>query len=122
MSSDQPRFARRIRQRSYDPIHCTDPEPVPKTENLDGYRIRSDLHSTHNAADYIIITHNHFIQDVQPLADYRAQQGLRTKVVDVQDIYDEFNDGILNPNAIREFLDYAYHNWQPPCSDVCLSS
>lgn len=74
----------------------------------------SDLRSTHNAADYIIITHNHFIQDVQPLADYRAQQGLRTKVVDVQNIYDEFNHGILNPEAIREFLDYAYHNWQPP--------
>ncbi len=74
----------------------------------------SDLRGTHNAADYIIITHNHFIQDVQPLADYRAQQGLRTIVVDVQDIYDEFNDGILNPKAIREFLNYAYHNWQPP--------
>lgn len=74
----------------------------------------SDLHSTHNAADYIIITHNHFLQDVQPLVEYRTQQGLRTKIVDVQDIYDEFNDGILHPKAIREFLDYAYHNWQPP--------
>ena len=74
----------------------------------------SDLRSTHNAADYIIITHNHFLQDVQPLADFRAQQGLRTKVVDVQNIYDEFNHGILNPKAIREFLSYAYHNWQPP--------
>ncbi len=74
----------------------------------------SDLHSTHNAADYIIITHNHFIHDVQQLADYRSQQGLRTKVVDVQNIYDEFNHGILNPIAIREFLNYAYHNWQPP--------
>ena len=50
----------------------------------------SDLRSTHNAADYIIITHNHFIQDVQPLVDHRSQQGLRTKVVDVQNIYDEF--------------------------------
>ena len=74
----------------------------------------SDLRSTHNAADYILITHTHFLQDVQSLADYRTQQGLRTKIVDVQDIYDEFNDGILNPGAIREFLAYAYHNWQPP--------
>ena len=74
----------------------------------------SDLHSTHNAADYIIITHHSFLQDVQPLADFRSQQGLRTKIVDIQNIYDEFNHGILNPNAIREFLSYAYHNWQPP--------
>ena len=74
----------------------------------------SDLRSTHNAADYIIITHQSFLQDVQPLADFRSQQGLRTIVVDVQDIYDEFNHGILNPGAIREFLSYAYQNWQPP--------
>ena len=74
----------------------------------------SDLRSTHNAADYIIITHNHFLQDIQPLVEHRTQQGLRTKIVDVQDIYDEFNDGILHPKAIREFLDHAYHNWQPP--------
>ena len=74
----------------------------------------SDLRSIHNGADYIIITHNHFIQDVQRLADFRSQQGLRTKVVNVQNIYDEFNHGILNPKAIREFLSYAYHNWQPP--------
>ena len=74
----------------------------------------SDLRDTHNAADYIIITHESFIEDVQPLADFRSQQGMRTKVVDIQDIYDEFNHGILNPNAIREFLSYAYHNWQPP--------
>ena len=74
----------------------------------------SDLRSTHNAADYILITHKSFIEDVQPLADFRNQQGMRTKVVDVQNIYDEFNHGILNPNAIREFLSYAYNNWQPP--------
>ena len=74
----------------------------------------SDLRSTHNAADYIIITHKSFLGDVQPLADFRSQQGLRAKVVDVQNIYDEFNHGILNPHAIRAFLSYAYHNWQPP--------
>ena len=80
----------------------------------------SDLRSVHNGADYIIITHSDFIHDVQPLADFRSQQGLRTKVVEVQDIYDEFNHGILNANAIREFLKYAYHNWQPPAPTYVL--
>ena len=80
----------------------------------------SDLRGIHNGADYIIITHTDFIQDVQPLADFRSQQGLRTKVVDVQNIYDEFNHGILNTNAIREFLKYAYHNWQPPAPTYVL--
>ena len=80
----------------------------------------SDLRGTHNGADYIIITHKHFLQDVQPLADFRSQQGLRTKIVDVQNVYNEFNHGILNPKAIREFLSYAYHNWQPPAPTYVL--
>lgn len=80
----------------------------------------SELRGTHNGADYIIITHANFINDVQPLADFRNQQGMRSKVVDVQDIYDEFNHGILNANAIREFLKYAYSNWQPPAPTYVL--
>ena len=80
----------------------------------------SDLRGIHNGADHIIITHNDFIQDVQPLADFRSQQGLRTKVVDVQNIYDEFNHGIFNPDTIREFLKYAYYNWQPPAPTYVL--
>ena len=80
----------------------------------------SDLRGTHNGADYIIITHSDFIDEVQPLADFRNQQGMRTKVVDVQNIYDEFNHGILNPNALREFLKYAYANWQPPAPTYIL--
>ncbi|MYA99861.1 hypothetical protein F4X90_09335, partial [Candidatus Poribacteria bacterium] len=80
----------------------------------------SDLRGTHNGADHITITHAKFINDVQPLADFRNQQGMRSKVVDVQDIYDEFNHGILNPNAIREFLKYAYSNWQPPAPTYVL--
>ena len=80
----------------------------------------SDLRGTHNGADHIIITHNNFIQDVQSLADFRSQQGLRTKVVDVQNIYDEFNHGIFHPDAIREFLKYAYYNWQPPAPTYVL--
>ena len=80
----------------------------------------SDLRGPHNGADYIIITHAKFIDDVQPLADFRSQQGMRTKVVDVQNIYDEFNHGILNPYAIRRFLEYTYYNWQPPAPTYVL--
>ena len=80
----------------------------------------SDLRNIHNGADYVIITHANFIHDVQPLADFRSQQGMRTKVVDVQNIYDEFNHGILNSSAIREFLKYTYYNWQPPAPTYVL--
>lgn len=74
----------------------------------------SGLKDPANGADYIIITHRAFLTEAQRLADYRAFQGLRTMVVDVDQLYDEFNDGIYHPIAIRNFLAYAYANWQPP--------
>ncbi len=74
----------------------------------------SDLHSTANGADYLIVTHGDFYTDVLPLAAHRAGQGLRTQVVDVQDVYDEFNYGVFDPEAIKDFLAYAYTQWAPP--------
>ncbi len=82
--------------------------------------IPSDLRNPNNGADYIIITATELMRDVQPLANFRSQQGMRTKVVNVQDVYDEFNHGILNPYAIRDFLKYAYENWQPPAPTYVL--
>ena len=76
--------------------------------------IPSDLVSLDNGADYIIITHRQFYTEVLPLADYRASQGLRTMVVDVQDVYDEFGYGLVDPDAIKGFLAYAYAQWQSP--------
>lgn len=35
-------------------------------------------------------------------------------VVDVQDVYDEFAFGAHGPDAIRDFLNYAYTNWANP--------
>ncbi|MGB3903823.1 MAG: C25 family cysteine peptidase, partial [Anaerolineae bacterium] len=80
----------------------------------------SSLKDTSNGADYIVVTHPHFYTDVLPLKDHRAGQGLRTMVVDVEDVYDEFNYGIFDPHAIRDFLTYAYFNWQPPAPSYVL--
>ena len=74
----------------------------------------SDLKSANNGADHITITHKDFNAAAQTLKNHRLTQGLRAVVVDVQDIYDEFNYGIVNPTAIRDFLAYAYSNWQAP--------
>jgi len=79
-----------------------------------------DLRATSNGADYIIITHRNFYTDVQPLAAYRAAQGLRTLVVDVQDVYDVFNAGIFDPVAIQTFLAYAYAHWSAPAPAYVL--
>jgi len=74
----------------------------------------SNLQSTMNGADHITITHQVFSTAATTLKNHRISQGLEAVVVDVQDIYDEFNFGIVNPTAIQDFLMYAYNNWQSP--------
>jgi hypothetical protein len=80
----------------------------------------SNLRAATNGADYILITHADFRSSVEPLASHRRSQGLRVAVVDVQDIYDEFNGGVLHPGAIRDFLAYTYANWQKPSPTYVL--
>ena len=80
-----------------------------------------DLTSASNAADEIIISYGAFITNVQPLANFRVAQGLRVRLIDVQDVYDAFNDGVMDPQAIRSFLVSAYSNWnQSPAPSMVL--
>jgi hypothetical protein len=50
----------------------------------------------------------------------REDQGLRVKVADIEDIYDEFSYGIKSPQALKDFLSYAYSNWSPPAPQYVL--
>jgi hypothetical protein len=74
----------------------------------------SNLRGTANGADYIVVSYADFLPAADVLADHRALQGLRTMVVDLEDVYDEFGYGVSSPEAIRSFLSYAFENWQPP--------
>ncbi len=71
----------------------------------------SQWRSPDHAADYIAIVHSSLAAALQPLLDHRAAEGLRVVSVDVQDIYDEFSYGHTDPQAIRDFLAYAYGHW-----------
>ena len=76
------------------------------------------LRSSANGADYVIITHGDFRRASERLAAWRAQddrfgQPLTTAVVDVEDVYDEFSGGLLDPMAIRSFVSFAVHSWDP---------
>ncbi len=81
--------------------------------------VPSDLRNLNNGSDYIIITHKDFLPAAQRLADYRSSnlQGVATpriKVVDVDQIYNEFSYGLMNPMALNSFAKYAYESWQAP--------
>jgi len=71
----------------------------------------SNLKSPRTDVDYIIITHDTFHGAIQQLKDYRASRGLGVEVVKIQDIYDEFSYGLKDAQAIKDFLKYAYTDW-----------
>ena len=65
-------------------------------------------------AGYLVIAHADFSQPAQRLANYRQAQGFSTRVIDIQDIYNQFNYGIFNPLAVKRFLKYAFEEWSEP--------
>ena len=68
----------------------------------------------------IIISHKNWLTQANAWADYRRADGFTVEVVEVEDIYDEFNFGRLSVKSITDFLQYAKLNWQTPPSYVLL--
>ncbi len=81
---------------------------------------QSDLKNISNQADYVMITHEDFYDEIQRLAKHREDEGYTVNVVKIQDVYDEFNYGIMHPQAIRDFLSYTYHKWTSPAPTFVL--
>ena len=72
----------------------------------------SDLRNTSNQADLIVIAHPSVVDSspLGPLSQFlalRGAQGVSTKVALIQDVQDEFNDGLAGPLAIRNFLKWV---------------
>ena len=84
------------------------------------FDIPSDLSSTARQADYLMIVHPSLREAIEPLAAFHRQRGLSVEVIDVFDIYDEFNYGIIDPRAIRDFVSHAYHRWEAPAPRFVL--
>ncbi len=85
----------------------------------DGMRIRSPgaLRAGSQPVDYIIVTGDGLMEAAQVLADWRTGHlygitdgggAAYAEVVDVRDIYDEFSWGLVDPVAIKNFLEYRF--------------
>ncbi len=71
----------------------------------------STWNSAENKADFVIIAPERFRSSAENLARERQSEGLKTSVVPVEDIYDEFDFGAPTANAIKEFLRTATSAW-----------
>lgn len=85
----------------------------PKAMRLN---VPSDLKNPLNAANVLIITPYQFTESeaTLDLKELWEGEGHTVKIVDTQDIYDEFNHGIFGADPIKDFLYYAYNNWSSP--------
>lgn len=75
----------------------------------------SNIRGETTGAKFIIITHQNFIEAANRLKTYRETQAvptLSTIVTDVNNIYNEFSCGVMDVSAIRDYIKYAYENWQ----------
>ncbi len=108
---DTSRFFLTSRARAFEPLRVVRERPS-----------NPPLASGEGQASYVIITYDReSVGDPNPynnLFDAAAslalarEHSMPTRVVDVQDIYDEFNWGILDPSAIRDFLRFAFFTWE----------
>ena len=58
-----------------------------------------------------IHTSRRLLDVAQPLLDQRTAQGLLTWAVPIDTVFEEFGFGEPRPEAIKDFLSYAYHHW-----------
>jgi hypothetical protein len=75
----------------------------------------SNVRGIQEGAKFIIIAHKDFMDAAENLKSYRendARLPISTIIVDVEDIFNEFGGGLLDVSAARDFIKYAYDNWQ----------
>lgn len=80
---------------------------------------RADLAAPGYGAQYIILTHSAFWNEAGTLALWRDRD-FDVAMVDVQQVYDQFNGGQTSAEAIHDFLAYAYTHWSPQPTYVVL--
>ena len=77
-------------------------------------RPSTGLRNPAGGADTVIVTPAFLRPAAETLATWHRAHGRRTVIADLQDVYDEFNDGIRHPVAVRQMMTWASTNWAAP--------
>ena len=79
-----------------------------------GYSQSDDLVATDNQADYLIISTAEFLNNLDLLISLRESQGLITRSVNIDTLYNHFQDTLSKPDAIKSFVSYTLEYWSDP--------
>jgi hypothetical protein len=66
-------------------------------------------------SSFIILTPKEFIPAAARLKAQRERPGpefIKTQIVDIDKLYNEFSGGLQDPTAVRNYLKYLYNNWK----------
>jgi hypothetical protein len=93
-------------------VHSADDVYSPKrSEYGDTFTSPQLRERLSNEAEYIIITHDDFTEEANKLAaHHRTHTGLKSSVLTLSEIYDDFSVGNIDIMAIRNAIRYAYLN------------
>jgi len=89
----------------------------PSLEKFEYIGLRDEI----SDADMIVISHPKLVESANNYKTYRESQSkIKVKVARTDNIYNEFGSGIPDPTAIRDYISYAFHNWNKPPRFVLL--
>ncbi len=71
----------------------------------------SNWHSPQSGSEVVMISYPEFAGQLDPLLRLHRAEGRTVAIVNVNDLYDEFNFGERSPYAIRNFLQTATTHW-----------
>ncbi|ROL60967.1 hypothetical protein D9V86_08205, partial [Bacteroidetes/Chlorobi group bacterium ChocPot_Mid] len=72
-------------------------------------------------AEMILITHPKLIESANNYKKYReSQSNIKVKIARTDNIYNEFGSGIPDPTAIRDYISFAFNNWNKKPKFVLL--
>jgi len=74
----------------------------------------SSWNEAKKGTDLLIITNSAFTAAATSLKTLRERGGITTTVIDVEELYNEFNFGVRSPEAIRSFIQTALKSKTPP--------
>jgi hypothetical protein len=107
--------------QAYEMIAFDDEYPKTPEAILPQYSTR-DLRAL-AGAEYVMLVHESFLSDPS-IEELRRRREVTfpggVEVVTPTEIYEQFNYGIVNPEAIRNFLIYAYDHWTIRPTHFCI--
>jgi len=96
------------------------PDAIRAPARVDRAAGAPDLRAAGQGADWVAIGPADLIEPLEPLVAWHRDHGRPALAVPVEAVYDQFNLGDAEPEAIRTFLRHAARAWRPAPAHVLL--